>query len=138
MTDQPTGHHTDQPTGHHTGHHASTPAETDAPDYVGPAEAVAIAAGNAGVSLSGDEASRLAVALTDMGAVFDADAPTEQHGIADAGVLSDDVWVVIREALAECIDETDGLSDGRHERYLAAAAAVDSARRPSGADPQSS
>lgn len=40
--------------------------------YVGPVEAVTIAASNAGVALSKDDARRLADALTDMGATFDA------------------------------------------------------------------
>lgn len=77
---------TEQPT--------SKPAETDEPTdvesgYVGPTEAVAIAAGNAGVSLSVDEVSRLAAALTDMGAVFD--TPAEVGVPADARMRAADV-----------------------------------------------
>jgi hypothetical protein len=50
----------------------TTDETADEAGYVGPAEAVAIAAGNAGLTLSDDDARRLATALTDMGATFDA------------------------------------------------------------------
>lgn len=72
MTDQPA--QTDQP------------ADIDVPEidaYVGPTEAVAIAAGNAGVSLSDDEARRLADALTDMGAVFDDHSPSADDAVVE-------------------------------------------------------
>lgn len=71
---------TEQPTGN-----SAETNEPDEPGYVGPAEAVAIAAGNAGVSLSVDEVSRLAAALTDMGAVFDTPAEVD----AEVGVPAD-------------------------------------------------
>lgn len=45
--------------------------DAEGQEYVGPTEAVAIAASNAAVSLSDVEVRRLAEALTDMGAVFD-------------------------------------------------------------------
>lgn len=63
-----------------------TVGTADEPGYVGLVEAVAIAAANAGVSLSADDARRLAGALTDMGAVFDAHTP-------ETSTLPDDVWV---------------------------------------------
>lgn len=97
---------TEQPT--------SKPAESG---YVGPAEAVAIAAGNAGVSLSVDEVSRLAAALTDMGAVFDADSPTQTSTPTEVGVPTDARLLAARvlDLFAAPGEDTPGFTALREE-----------------------